>query len=96
MEIISHRGFWLTPEEWLRQDGDPAYAAHNCQIMHYTRRDPAGGDLDPRIRWVRSVGPWDPELSWGGGRWTEIHQRLYTDAELMAIVDTYPPLLDEA
>jgi broad specificity phosphatase PhoE len=83
----------LSPEEWLRQEADPAYAIKNCQILHYTRRDPAGGGLDPRIRWMRSICPWDPAASWSGGRWIEIVRRLYTDEELLALVEAYPPQL---
>jgi broad specificity phosphatase PhoE len=85
----------LSPEEWLRQNSDPAYAVRNCQILHYTRRDPAGGGLDDRIRWMRSVCPWDAAGSWRGGAWTEIHRRRYRDEELLALVETYPPLLPD-
>jgi broad specificity phosphatase PhoE len=84
----------LTPEEWLRQDADQAYSVRNCQILHYTRRDPEGGGLDARIRWMRSICPYDERLSWHGGRWTEISHRLYRDDELMTMVEAYPPLLE--
>jgi hypothetical protein len=75
------------------QEADPAYRVRNCQILHYTRRDPVGGGLDPKLRWMRSVCPWDPSASWRGGQWTEIYRRLYTDTELAAMVETYPELL---
>jgi broad specificity phosphatase PhoE len=84
----------LTPEEWLAQDADPAYRVSNCQILHYTRRDPDGGRVADRIRWVRSVCPWDEAASWHGGSWTEIHRRLYTDTQLAAMVERHPLLLD--
>jgi broad specificity phosphatase PhoE len=85
----------MSPEEWLRQDDDPAYSVRNCQIVHYTRRDPADGRLDAKMRWMRSVCPWDAGASWRGGAWVEIERRLYSDAELLALVETYPLLLDE-
>jgi broad specificity phosphatase PhoE len=85
----------LTPEQWLLQDDDPAYKIRNCQVVHYTRRDPVGGGLDSKIRWMRSICPWDSAESWRGGEWIEIHRRLYTDAELTAMVETYPQLLAE-
>jgi broad specificity phosphatase PhoE len=84
----------LTPEEWLAQESDPRFKVRNCQILHYTRRDPDGGGLDPRLRWMRAICPWDETQSWRGGQWTEIQRRLYTDAELMTMIGTYPLLLD--
>jgi len=88
----------LTPQQWLVQDADPAYEIRNCQVLHYTRRDPATGRAEARIRWMRSVCPWDASCSWRGGDWIEIPRRRYGDAELMEMVDRYPPLLrdDEA
>jgi broad specificity phosphatase PhoE len=84
----------LSPEEWLRQEADPAYSIKNCQILHYTRRDPATGELGPKIRWMRSICPWDDAGSWSGGRWIEIVRRLYSDEELLALVAAHPPMLD--
>jgi broad specificity phosphatase PhoE len=86
----------LTPQQWLAQDVDPAYNVKNCQLLHYTRRDPDSGRVDPRIRWMRSVCPWDEAHSWRGGEWTEIHRRRFTDAELMELVSRYPLLLDHS
>ena len=83
----------LTPQQWLAQDADPAYNVGNCQVLQYTRRDPASGLLDGRMRWTRSVCPWDGSLSWHGGRWVEIPRRQYGDGDLMDIVNGYPRLL---
>jgi broad specificity phosphatase PhoE len=83
----------MTPQQWLAQDADPAYNVRNCQVLHYTRRDPAGGRLDPRIRWMRSVCPWEESNSWRGGEWIEIERRQYRDRDLMDIVEQYPLLL---
>jgi broad specificity phosphatase PhoE len=84
----------LTPEEWLAQDRDSAYQVHNCQVLHYTRREPETGRLASRIRWRRSVCPWDPDASWRGGEWVELQRRRYRDHELMALVENHPRLLD--
>jgi broad specificity phosphatase PhoE len=85
----------LTPQQWLVQDGDPAYHIRNCQLLHYTRRDPVSGLLDPRIRWVRSICPWDGAGSWRGGAWIEIRHRRFRDDELMELVSRYPLLLGD-
>lgn len=83
----------LTPQQWLAQDSDPAYRVSNCQIMHYTRRDPATGTLGQRLRWMRSVCPWEQSHSWRDGAWIEIPRRRYGDADLMELVSRFPPLL---
>ncbi len=41
------------------KDRDPSYNARNGQLLHYTRRDPVSGRIDPKIRWMRSIYPWD-------------------------------------
>ena len=85
----------MAPHQWLAQERDPMYDVRNCQILHYTRRDPVGGKLDQRIRWMRSVCPWDETLSWEAGRWREIRRRQYGDDELMRLVEQFPLLLDD-
>lgn len=85
----------LTPQEWLDQDADPAYAVPNCQILQYTRRDPGTGELEPRMTWMRSVCPWDDSRSWYGGDWVRIDRPRLSDTELLALVARYPLLLDD-
>jgi hypothetical protein len=63
--------------------------------LHYTRRDPATGEPDPRIRWMRSVCPCDASYSWHGGDWIEIHRPRYSDQDLMDLVTRYPLLLGD-
>jgi broad specificity phosphatase PhoE len=85
----------LTPQQWLAQDHDPAYDVANCQILHYTRCEPVSGRLDARIRWMRSICPWDEAGSWRGGEWIEIHRRRLRDDELMELVSRHPSLLGD-
>lgn len=44
----------------------------NCQIIHYTRRDPETGIVAPNFYWVRSICPWDTSLS--RNVWQPIHR----------------------
>jgi len=85
----------LTPQQWLDQDADGAYAVRNCQILHYTRRDPGTGRLSSRLRWMRAICPWNDEHSWRSGAWAEIQPRRFSDAELLEMVRGYPPLLGD-
>lgn len=65
---------------------------HNCQVLHYSRRDPAepGRVLD-YLAWMRSTCPWDPGLS--RNVWVPVTRPRYTDSELLAVVERTPPLI---
>lgn len=69
---------------------DPADRLHNCQIIHYTRRDPASGTLSAHLDWMRSVCPWDPSLS--SNAWRAIERRTYSNAELLEMASRRPRL----
>jgi NAD+ kinase len=64
---------------------DPKLKIHNCQVLHYTRRDPATGLVSPYLDWMRSVCPWDPSRS--ENAWQPIRRHKYTNAELLAAVE---------
>ncbi len=65
---------------------------HNCQVLHYTRRDPETGDLSPYMGWLRMVRPTvKPVTDFG---WQPIVRPRYTNADLRAIIEQYPSELD--
>lgn len=65
---------------------------HNCQILQYTRRDPAQPErVYEHLAWMRSVCPWDASLS--RNVWTPVTRPRYTNAELLALTDLTPRLL---
>lgn len=65
---------------------------HNCQIFHYTRRDPADPSrVSDHLAWMRSTCPWDPSLS--RNVWSPVTRPRYTDAELLALVERAPRLI---
>ena len=64
---------------------------HNCQVLHYTRRDPATQVLSPHIEWMRSVCPTDLSLS--SNNWQNIVRRQFTNEELLAEADEIPRLI---
>jgi NAD+ kinase len=74
----------------LDQSPDQRIKIHNCQILHYTRRDPVSGELGPHLNWLRSVCPWDPGRS--GNEWQPIRRVSYSNADLLAVVAKTPPL----
>ncbi|MBI2056217.1 MAG: histidine phosphatase family protein [Candidatus Sungbacteria bacterium] len=64
---------------------------HNCQILHYSRRDPVSGELSPHLDWMRSICPWDISIS--SNEWREIKRPIYTNSELERIVSQVPRVI---
>lgn len=83
----------MDPDEYLLDDANAARRIENCQILHYTRTDPATGETAPQLRWLRSVCPWDEGLSWDGGEWISIPPRpTYDDEDLLKSIEVYTNL----
>jgi broad specificity phosphatase PhoE len=102
--IVSHGEFigvarfiieGLTPEEWMKQDADPAFAIKNNMIVHYTRKNPKTGELSDEFTWRKAICAWDENLSWNSGEWTEIIRKTYTDKELLEIAEQHDLLLED-
>lgn len=85
----------LTPTQFLEreQSADIAGRIRNCQIIHYTRRDPKTNQLSDRVGWVRSVCPWDKTPSIMD--WRSIQRPTFTNEELREAVELSPRLLAE-
>jgi NAD+ kinase len=65
---------------------------HNCQVLHYTRRDPAdAARVQDHLAWMRSTCPWDPSLS--RNTWVPVTRPRYTDSELLALAERVPRLI---
>ena len=77
----------------LDRSRDPKKMIHNCQIIHYTRRDPESGQLRDYFHRVRSICPWDTSLS--HNEWEVIQRKKYSNEELMAEVSNVPRLVNE-
>lgn len=65
----------------LDKSGDPYDKIHNCQIFHYTRRNPKTGEIAPHLDWIRSICPTD--LSRSRNEWEEIKRKKYTNRDLI-------------
>jgi broad specificity phosphatase PhoE len=76
----------------LERSEYPLDHLHNCQVLHYTRRDPKTGQLGPFLNWMRSVCPWDMRLS--SNEWQYIERPLYATEDLKAVVDGVPRLVN--
>jgi len=74
----------------LDQSGDRRIKIHNCQILHYTRRNPHTADLTDHLNWVRSICPWDADLC--HHEWKLIRRRHYSSADLLGVAERTPRL----
>ncbi|ELR18230.1 phosphoglycerate mutase family protein [Acanthamoeba castellanii str. Neff] len=86
-------GFRITLEnikqaEFLRMIQDPQEKIHNCQILHYSRRNPYNGIVESDINWMRSICPWDekPDHS----TWHRIVRRTFNNTDLLGLVAHIP------
>lgn len=71
---------------------DPLNRIHNCQIIHYTRRDPVTGLVAPYCGWMRSVCPWDSKLS--RNEWEVIKRPRYSNQDLLDIAAKVPRYIE--
>lgn len=68
---------------------DPHDRIHNCQVVHYTRQNPADTtDTRQHPMWVRSVCPWDAGLS--RNEWVPIVRGRFTNADLLREAEAIP------
>jgi NAD+ kinase len=79
----------LTPTQFLQRSQSPDIADHirNCQIVHYTRRDPNGGCTSSWVEWVRSVCPSDGPAK---PVWRRITRPTFTNQQLMEAAEASP------
>ena len=93
--IVCHgevmRGFRVLLERMPQQQFAQSYLSsndedriHNCEIMHYTRRDPNTGSLSPYANWIRRVRPANQPF-WESG-WLAIERPKYSNQDLLEIV----------
>lgn len=75
----------------LDRSKDPFDRIHNCQIIHYSRRDPLNGEETPYLQWMRSICPWDESLSLN--EWTRIERRVLSNEDLMRETSGYERLI---
>ncbi|MEQ1561411.1 MAG: phosphoglycerate mutase family protein [Nitrospira sp.] len=70
----------------------PADRIHNCQVTHYTRRNPETGRLSRHAEWVRWVRPTDTPTNESG--WQKIERRSYSNNDLLETVRLSPAMIE--
>ena len=64
----------------------------NCEVLHYTRRNPETGDSAEHSNWMRRVRPADTPV-WTTG-WQKIERPRYSNEDLLKIVELSPKSLE--
>jgi NAD+ kinase len=67
----------------LHLSKDPDDRIYNCQIIHYTRRDPLTGELHKHANWRRMIRPTDDPTK--VFPWTRIERPMYTNEDLISL-----------
>jgi broad specificity phosphatase PhoE len=77
----------------LKVSDEPGVRIFNCQVIHYTRRNPVTGQLSAHLEWMRSVCPPNPDND--GPGWQQIVRPNFSNADLLAIAEQVPPLFPD-
>lgn len=96
MSADARRSERMSLDAWIARElsRDPYDNIHNCQIVHYTRRNPFNPEeVLPYRGWMRSICPWDLSLS--SNEWRPIVRYQPTDADLLAEVERIPRLVND-
>ena len=81
---------------WIYNERDrlPESSFANCQIVHYTKRDPQNPThVSAHFDWVRTVIPWDLERL--DSSWQRIERPVFSNQDLLALADRIPRLIEE-
>ena len=65
---------------------------NNCEIIHYTRRDPDTGEVSDHADWMRRIRPTETPV-WNSG-WQKILRPRYSNDDLMKIVELSPKVME--
>jgi broad specificity phosphatase PhoE len=81
---VYYEGISLEEYADRKRSKNPHDKIHNCQIIHYTREVEGSQELTPFFNRVRSVCPWNMELS--SNIWRPIKSHLLDHQELIDLV----------
>lgn len=84
----------MSTAKWmeLERSKDPGVKIYNCQVLHYTRRNPETGELSVHFDWMRSECPQQPENN--GPGWQEIRRETFSNEELLSQSQVAPQLFE--
>jgi NAD+ kinase len=75
----------------LHESKDSADRINNCQIHHYTRRNPVTEKLAKYANWMRTIRPTSNPIEVSD--WQEIKRPVYSNEDLLESLQHYPRIL---
>ena len=83
----------MSSQRWMQLESsdEAGVKINNCQVLHYTRRDPETGELTGHLNWMQSMCPSNPENN--GPGWLPIDRQTFTNEELLTMAERAPSLL---
>lgn len=77
----------------LNLSKQPEHRIYNCQILHYSRKNPKNGKLAPFAEWVRHIRPTDtpPTID---SDWQKIKRPRYSNSNLIKMVSQTPCMIE--
>jgi hypothetical protein len=78
----------------INTSSNPHDKMYNGHILHYTRRNPETGEIEPIPKWVKSICPWDSSLS--RNEWQVIERPVFTTEQLWAEVLKIPQVINNS
>ena len=80
---------YMTDEQWVLSDLDPAQKIRNTQVIRYTRNHPETGETGKYIAWQKSVCPWKEN---NDAKWLPIERKRFTNEDLLEQVREIDPI----
>lgn len=75
----------------LHLSKEQKYKIHNCQVIHYSRRQEGSGKLEQYYNWMRMIRPTQTPV-WQSD-WQRIVRKNYTNEDLLEVVNRTPALV---
>jgi broad specificity phosphatase PhoE len=86
----------LRQEDWIKiKNHDRNYVSYNCQVVHYTRRDPNTHKVHRNFEFVRSICPWDLRRS-EPNQWVKVVRPKMTNELLLQSVNEVIQLVNSS
>lgn len=79
-------------DTYLAMENNLMHKIYNCQIIHYSRRNPFTGEHAPYLNWYRFVNPMAIDNL--NEKWQQINRKKFSNQELLAAVQKIPRIID--
>lgn len=76
----------------LEESKDPKDKVNFCQVIQYTRKNPFTGEIADWPIYMRSVCPWNQNLS--SNQWEPLIRPVYSNTDLLRDVESIPQLVN--